>query len=152
MRIMGITPRQLLDSSYRFQGIIPGFTEDLLKGYPSPFNQCFPGSTEVLMVDSDCKTIAEVAVGDFVTAFDRNGQLATRRVTRLYRNVTKEWTKLTWQELNEANTHFDRELITTPGHRFLDRFGNFPTIEEMIEDGEATVILGSKPIDGFDFI
>jgi hypothetical protein len=55
-----------------------------------------------------------------------------------YRNTTEEWVKLTWAEGGEQ-----RELVTTPGHHFLDRFGNFPTIEEMLENGRATVVLAS---------
>ena len=59
-------------------------------------------------------------------------------MVRLYRNSTDEWVKLTWSEGGEA-----RELVATPGHHFLDRFGNFPTIEEMLESGRATVVLAS---------
>ena len=66
------------------------------------------------------------------------GALVQRRVVRLYRNTTEEWVKLTWAEGGEQ-----RELVTTPGHHFLDRFGNFPTIEEMLENGRATVVLAS---------
>ncbi|MBL6431017.1 MAG: hypothetical protein HPM95_06465 [Alphaproteobacteria bacterium] len=35
----------------------------------------------------------------------------------------------------------EKELVTTPGHHFLDRFGNFPQIERMIANGVGTVIL-----------
>jgi hypothetical protein len=66
------------------------------------------------------------------------GALVPRKVVRLYRNTTEEWVKLTWAEGGEA-----KELVTTPGHHFLDRFGNFPTIEEMLENGRATVVLAS---------
>jgi hypothetical protein len=55
-----------------------------------------------------------------------------------YRNTTEEWVKLTWAEGGEQ-----RELVTTPGHNFLDRFGNFPTIDEMLEKSRATVVLAS---------
>jgi hypothetical protein len=64
--------------------------------------------------------------------------LVPRKVVRLYRNTTEEWVKLTWAEGGEA-----KELVTTPGHHFLDRFGNFPKIEEMLENGRATVVLAS---------
>jgi hypothetical protein len=64
--------------------------------------------------------------------------LAPRKVVRLYRNSTEEWVKLTWAEGGEA-----KELIATPGHHFLDRFGSFPTIAEMLENGRATVVLAS---------
>jgi len=57
----------------------------------------------------------------------------------LFRNITTEWVILTWQENGE--TH---ELTCTPGHHFLDEFGNFPAIADILERGggkEATVVL-----------
>lgn len=35
------------------------------------------------------------------------------------------------------------KTVATPGHHFLDRFGNFPTIQEMLQNGRATVVLAS---------
>ncbi len=64
--------------------------------------------------------------------------LVPRKVVRLFRNTTDEWVKLTWAEGGEA-----KELIATPGHHFLDRFGSFPTIEEMIENGKTASVLAS---------
>lgn len=61
-----------------------------------------------------------------------------RKMVRLYRNTTDEWVKLIWAEGGDT-----KEVITTPGHHFLDRFGNFPTIEEMLEYGRAMVVLVS---------
>lgn len=70
---------------------------------------------------------------------DHGGRtLVQRKVVRLHRNITDEWVKLTWAEGGEQ-----KELIATPGHHFLDRFGSFPTIEEMLENGRATVVLAS---------
>ncbi|MDR9805485.1 hypothetical protein [Rhizobium hidalgonense] len=36
-----------------------------------------------------------------------------------------------------------KELICTPGHHFLDQYGQFPPIQNMIESGRATVVLAS---------
>ena len=36
-----------------------------------------------------------------------------------------------------------REVITTPGHHFLDTLGGFPTTPEMTRTGSATVVLAS---------
>ena len=41
-----------------------------------------------------------------------------------------------------------KELVTTPGHHFLDRFANFPTIDEMLENGRATVVRSSGALIG----
>lgn len=35
------------------------------------------------------------------------------------------------------------EMVATPDHHFLDQFGDFPTIQEMLENGRATVVLAS---------
>jgi hypothetical protein len=69
--------------------------------------------------------------------------LVPRKVVRLYRNTTEEWVKLTWVEGGEQ-----KELIATPGHHFLDRFGHFPTIEEMLVNDRATVVLASDALIG----
>ncbi len=66
------------------------------------------------------------------------GALMPRKVVRLFRNTTDEQVKLTWSEDGEQ-----KELVTTPGHHFLDRFGSFPTIEEMIENGKTASVLAS---------
>jgi len=92
---------------------------------------------------SETKPISDIRVGDTVLAFDPaadqgRGALAPRKVVRIYRNTTTEWVRLSWEEDGEA-----KELIATPGQHFLDRFGNFPTIEEMLEDGRAMVVLAS---------
>ncbi len=66
------------------------------------------------------------------------GVLVPRRVTRLYHNTTAEWLRLRWTEGGEA-----RELVTTPGHSFLDASGHFLTIEALTREGRATVVLAS---------
>ncbi|MGO6829808.1 hypothetical protein ACC786_20835 [Rhizobium ruizarguesonis] len=108
--------------------------------------KCFPGSTPVQISALESRAISDLRIGDIVLAFDPGvdvgrGQLAPRRVMRLFRNVTTEWVKLSWAEAGEQ-----RELVSTPGHHFLDRFGNFLPIQEMIESGRATVILVSGAI------
>lgn len=105
--------------------------------------ECFPSATPIEMGDSGIRSICDVRVGDVVLAFDQNaefgrGALVTRRVVRLFRNVTTEWLRLTWKETGEQ-----RELVCTPGHHFLDQFGNFPPIEQLITAGRATVVLAS---------
>jgi len=82
-----------------------------------------------------------VQPGDIVLSFDpaaENGRggLSPKRVVRTFTNITEEWLRLTWVENGE-----EKELVTTPGHHFLDRFGGFPQIEAMLADGSATVIL-----------
>lgn len=110
---------------------------------PRTVQECFPSDTLISLQNHGVKTITEIEVGDIVLAFDSTanfgrGALVPRKVTALYHNTTDEWIKLTWTEGGEA-----KELVTTPGHHFLDRFGNFPTIEEMLKDGMTSVVLAS---------
>jgi hypothetical protein len=105
--------------------------------------KCFPAHTPVTISLTETRPISDIRVGDTVLAFDSSadlgrGALVPRKVVRLYRNTTDEWVKLTWSEDGEQ-----KELVTTPGHHFFDRFGSFPTIEEMLENGKATVVLAS---------
>lgn len=104
---------------------------------------CFPALVLICVGRDRCKLISQISVGDIVLAFDAsfNGVesgLVPRRVTRIFRNVTTEWIKLSWWDGDDA-----RELVVTPGHHFLDQFGNFPPLSEMIKDGRATIVLAS---------
>ncbi|MGM4912785.1 hypothetical protein [Rhizobium sp. 768_B6_N1_8] len=104
--------------------------------------QCFPGDTKIRVVGG-IKPIREIQPNDLVLAFDPShengrGPLVPRRVIRVFRNVTTEWVKLSWAEEGAP-----KELICTPGHHFLDEFGQFPPIENMIKSGRATVVLAS---------
>lgn len=107
-----------------------------------PFGRCFPAQTQIQTSATTCAPISDLRVGDIVMAFDPRadngrGALVPKRVKRLYRNTTTEWIRLRWFDGEE------RELITTPGHHFLDQFGQFPTIAEMVRNGRTTVVLAS---------
>ena len=97
----------------------------------------------ISMSDGSAKAIGRVVCGDWVCSFDGlthsgRGALVPRRVVRIYRNTTTEWIRLTWVEDGER-----RELVATPGHHFLDQFGQFPTIAEMTRTGRSTMVLAS---------
>ena len=104
--------------------------------------KCFPAFTLISTAKGE-RPIIDIQVGDQVWAFDPNvdqgrGGVVLKRVKTLYRNNTSEWVKLSWQEEGE-----EKELYATPGHHFLDQYGDFPTIEEMLKNGGATVVLAS---------
>ena len=104
--------------------------------------RCFPAHTRIQTSRSTSTAISALRVGDVVLAFDARadkgrGALVPRRVTRLYRNTTTNWIRLCWLDGTA------REVLTTPGHHFLDELGLFPTIEEMTLTGSATVVLAS---------
>ncbi|CUX32981.1 hypothetical protein AGR4B_Lc10044 [Agrobacterium tumefaciens str. CFBP 5621] len=108
--------------------------------------QCFVASTLVKVGLDKYKPISEVMTGDVVLAFDPldqlgRGELAPRRVTRIFRNVTTELVRLFWMEAGES-----REIVCTPGHHFLDKNGHFPPIANMITVGNADVVLASGEV------
>ena len=128
----GLATLDQIRDAYRTGGDLRGLVQE-----------CFPATTLISVSLTETRPISDIRVGDTVLAFDPSadlgrGALVPRKVVRLYRNTTEEWVKLTWAEGGEQ-----RELVATPGHHFLDRFGNFPTIEEMLENGKATVVLAS---------
>lgn len=105
--------------------------------------KCFPADVLVSLPNGNETEISNVRVGDSVLAFDPSlnggrGDLVPRRVTRVFRNETQEWYRLSW-----SGRSGPKELVVTPGHHFLDQFGAFPQIDEMIEAGKATVVLAS---------
>lgn len=108
--------------------------------------QCFIASTLVKVGLNENKPISEITIGDVVLAFDPldrlgRGELAPRRVTRIFRNVTTELVRLTWIEEGES-----REIVCTPGHHFLDKNGQFPSIADMITAGNADVVLATGEV------
>jgi len=101
-----------------------------------------PAPTRIQTSRTTSTAISALRVSDVVLAFDARadkgrGALVPRRVTWAYRNTTTEWIRLRW---------FDgaaQEVITSPGHHFLDELGGFPTIEEMTRTGSAQTVLAS---------
>ena len=120
------------------------FAALLAGGAASLATQCFPADVQIETFSDGCRPISAITVGDTVLAFDPftncgRGSLVPKHVSRLFRNVTTEWRVLSWQENGEP-----RELTCTPGHHFLDEFGNFSTIAEILERSggeEATIVL-----------
>jgi hypothetical protein len=103
-----------------------GLTESLLDGL------CFPAITPIL-TPFGTTPISTIQTGDTILAFDPSadlgrGGLVAKRVTKLYRNTTTEWIELDFGGARE-------KLTCTPGHHFLDEFGNFPTIAELLLRG-----------------
>ena len=135
----------LLDSEF-IDGLSPEFRsmlEEMQAFSNGIVSRCFSGRTPIYTPSGRSIPLEDLQVGDTIVAFDARadkgrGALVPRRVTRLYRNTTKEWIRLRWQEDGAA-----REVITTPSHHFLDEFGGFPTIEEMVKEDRATVVLAS---------
>ena len=112
-------------------------------GTMSPPDKCFPAHTQIQTSRTTSTAISALRLGDIVLSYDSSadkgrGALVPRRVTRLYCNTTTEWIRLRWQEHGA-----EREIVATPGHHFLNEFGQFPTIAEMTRNGSTMVVLAS---------
>lgn len=108
-----------------------------LKIVSVPFNdgleygivECFPPGTLIQLGSFQFTRIEYIDVGSDVCSFStgrENGDrgaapLVPRRVTRLFRNVTREWLKVTPAPGHEAAAERGgfTELVVTPGHRVL---------------------------------
>ncbi|ARO34317.1 serralysin-like metalloprotease domain-containing protein (plasmid) [Rhizobium sp. NXC14] len=139
-------PATGLDDTLEFLQIVNTINMETQAGPPRAdyFDvKCFPAHTRIQVGENSFKLISDIKVGDFVLAFDPSlesgrGRLVSRRVTRLFRNVTKEWIRLKWVDDGQP-----REVVATPGHHFLDELGNFPSLADMIDAGVATIVLAS---------
>lgn len=98
---------------------------------------CFPSGTPIQLASGQIAHIDALRRGDEIAAFSGaqfggRGGLASKRVTRLFHNVTDTWVTLS------------NGLTVTPGHHFLDAFGNFRTIADILEtDGQVVLEDGS---------
>ncbi|WP_411892842.1 calcium-binding protein [Yoonia sp. SDW83-1] len=108
-------------------------SEDLLQ-------RCFVAGTSIQLSDGQLKDITGIKIGDIVAAFhsehsECNGKFEERRVTRLYENVTQELVRLKFPDGRD-------DLVTTPGHAFLDETGSFTKIGDLVRlgGGKARVI------------
>jgi hypothetical protein len=100
-------------------------------------NKCFYGGTIISLSGNIYKKISEVVVGDIVVSFRSAGvdkEMQPRRVTRLFRNVTQEWLKITPAPGHEAAAERAgfTELVVTPGHHVLAPDGVFRQIERQL--------------------
>ncbi len=106
-------------------------------------NECFPASTLILTGEGKAKPIRDICTGDTVLAFDSTfdlgrANLVVRSVKKIFRSCTTEWVQMAWVEGGVS-----KSLVVTPGHRFLNRYGEFQSIGEMIAAGRAEVVLAS---------
>jgi hypothetical protein len=106
---------------------------------------CFPANTPIQTSLTSTTLISDLRVGDVVLAFDPHaelgrGALVPRRVTRLFHNTTTEWIKLTWLD---PVTGEARELVATPGHEMLDKFGRFTRLDALVQGNTCEIILSS---------
>lgn len=99
----------------------------------------FPAGTEITIDDGEKRKIEDLFPQHEVLAFDPAGHygrggLLPKQVTHLFHNVTDSWIILS------------NGLTVTPGHHFLDAFGNFRTIADILNtDGQVVLADGAMP-------
>jgi hypothetical protein len=116
--------------------------------HPIPYPlmpRCFPADTSIQTSLTSNIPISDLGVGDTILAFDPTadlgrGALVPRRVTRLFRNSTTEWLKLTWLDPASGEA---KELVATPGHNMLDKFGHFTRLDALVKGNTCEIILSS---------
>jgi hypothetical protein len=101
--------------------------------------RCFPADTPILMADGTTKPIDAIDLDDWIMALDPAqpfAGLVPRQVTRLYRNKTDTWLKLTFLD--------GGTLSATPGHEMLAADGRFARLGQLVSwqaDGTGRVTL-----------
>lgn len=95
---------------------------------------CFPAATEILFSDGIYRPIDAVRADDDVMAFDRRGELVTRRVVRTFENVTNVLIRIDY-------AGGGKPLHVTPGHFFLQPDGTFASIGALMESGAGVATL-----------
>ena len=107
--------------------------------------QCFPANTLIQTSLTSTTPISALSIGDTILAFDPTadlgrGALVPRRVTRLFRNSTMDWIKLTWVDPTSGAA---QELVATPGHNMLDKHGHFTCLDALVAGNTCEIILSS---------
>ncbi|MCO6181037.1 Hint domain-containing protein [Ciceribacter sp. RN22] len=116
------------------------YIRQLLNTFDDSYAQCFPAGTPILAGDGSERLIEDIRPGDMVMAFDGLGELAPRKVVRLFENATEEWL--------EPSFPGDRAPITvTPGHEFLTPKGDFRKIGDMVDaEGRVEIVLADGTV------
>ncbi|GAW35556.1 bifunctional hemolysin/adenylate cyclase precursor [Roseovarius sp. A-2] len=113
--------------------VIDGTLKDAFQFNVSEPQECFLGDTPVHMWDGSTKVIEEITPDDCVLAHDADGTPVPGRVTKLFRNTTSDFIRLTFEDRNN--------LVATPGHRFLTETGDYVEIGHMLRLGGGRVRL-----------
>ncbi len=92
---------------------------------------------QTLLAQGSSIKIENILIGSVVLADDTTGTPVPGRATKLFRNTTSEFIRLSFD---------DREdLVATPGHRFLTETGDYLEIGHMLRLGGGTArVVGSS--------
>lgn len=94
---------------------------------------CFPAGTAIRLFDGETRPVERLRLEEVVYSYDPDAQTPAavglpKRVTNLFQNITDSWIVLS------------NGLTVTPGHHFLDAFGKFRTIEDILRTDSQIVL------------
>ncbi|WP_417827116.1 hypothetical protein [Thalassospira povalilytica] len=95
--------------------------------------ECFTAGTSITLENGTEKLIEDIQIGDAVLTHSPDGAPVPGQVTKLFRNTTKEFVRLTFADRDD--------LVATPGHRFLTETGDYLEIGHMLRLGGGSVRL-----------
>ncbi|MGO6719544.1 hypothetical protein ACC717_05875 [Rhizobium ruizarguesonis] len=109
--------------------------------------QCFSKGTVIACPGGGGRPIESLKVGDIVLSFGsgNKSELVFKKVAKIFRNTTREWIELNLGPMADGQ---DDILTCTPGHHFLDEFGNYPSIAELLlrGAGKARIIMADGSV------
>lgn len=128
--IQAISLKQEYNSLGQLQHVLdvvddPAFQE--LMRMLDPYALCFAAGTMIDMADGTLKAIEEICVGDWVLAFEGGGALTPRRVTRTFKNYSRELLVLS------------NGTRVTPLHPYLNDLGEFQPIRDLVRTGRSAI-------------
>ncbi len=126
---IGESLSELVESTVDFFRALPALTDDVFKGIFG-IERCFAPGTLIKLWDGAQKPVELLTPADEVVTYNNIGTPVPGRVTKLFRNTTSEFIRLSFD---------DREdLVATPGHRFLTETGDYMEIGHMLRLGGGT--------------
>lgn len=120
----------------------PQALQNMAAGFPVDWYdpaRCFVAGTKIRLSDGEEAAIEQIKEGELVSSFAGSialgrGHTDGRAVVRTYTNVTQELVRLTFEDGRD-------DLVTTPGHAFLDETGAFTKIGDLVRLGGGVVRL-----------
>ncbi|AWM87695.1 Hint domain-containing protein [Microvirga sp. 17 mud 1-3] len=108
-----------IDHFFSIKSNLSKFADDLYNKIDGSLSHCFPSGTLISLGHNRHSLIEDLAVGHTVLAYD-DLSVRAKKITRIFRGITTEWLILSCG------------LTVTPGHRFINEYGTFERIEDIV--------------------
>jgi hypothetical protein len=104
---------------------------------------CFVAGTRILVEEGSGADgyipIEQIEVGQIVRSFQKGGSLVSGKVIRLFKNCANELIELTPVGDKHLLGSSVESTVATPGHVFLNEFGEFERVDSIIARGGSLV-------------